>query len=457
MGILEIILYYVLVPLFILGIAINIHELGHFLVAKFFGMRVEAYSFFGLGPRLFGFKYGHTDYRISAIPLGAYVKLYGDEANVGLEGADATTDPVPASELYELRPRWQKFLVMIGGPFMNVVLSLAIPFAAAMMYGVPAMPTPIVGVVKTGGAAAQAGVQVGDRIVGFNGRENPTWRNVEVDAALRPGQPIPIVVERAGQKIPLTVTPSQVEMSGQNFGVLDIDPDAGVKAVVIGTVEAGSPAADAGLQSGDRVIAINGTNIRNWQQLVTFVQENKAAPLNVSVERDGQTVDLTAQVRKLSDGKERLGIGPAQISVPREPASLGTAVSHAVNTNLEILSMTGTALGQVFTGNRAARDTVSGPVGIFQQSAQAAQSMGWEGVFAMLMAISLSLGIFNLLPIPMLDGGQIMVLGIEGVMAMFGRQLSMLVRERIQMAGLAIILLLMVTVMFVDISRIVGR
>ncbi|HEX8399193.1 MAG TPA: RIP metalloprotease RseP [Pyrinomonadaceae bacterium] len=453
----DILLYYVLVPLFILGVAINIHELGHFLVAKFFGMRVEAYSFFGLGPRLFGFKWGHTDYRISAIPLGAYVKLYGDESNVGLEGADDSTETVPASELYELRPRWQKFFVMIGGPFMNVVLALAIPFAAALMYGVPAMPTPIVGAMKTDGATAQAGIKPGDRIVAFNGTENPTWRNIEVDAALRPGQEIPIVVERAGQRIPLTVTPSKVEMSGQNFGVLDAEPDAGVKPVVIGQVESGSPAAEAGLQPGDRVIAINGTNIRNWQQLVSFVQENKAAPLKVQVERGGQNVDLTANVRKLSDGKERLGIGPAQISVPREPASIGTAFSHAVNTNLEILSMTGTALGQVFTGNRSARDTVSGPVGIFQQSAQAAQAMGWEGIFAMLMAISLSLGIFNLLPIPMLDGGQIMVLGIEGVLALFGKQLSLLVRERIQMAGLAIILLLMVTVMFVDISRIVGR
>ncbi|HEX8195187.1 MAG TPA: RIP metalloprotease RseP [Pyrinomonadaceae bacterium] len=453
----DILLYYVLVPLFILGVAINIHELGHFLVAKFFGMRVEAYSFFGLGPRLFGFKWGHTDYRISAIPLGAYVKLYGDESNVGLEGEDDTTETVPASELYELRPRWQKFFVMIGGPFMNVVLALAIPFAAALMYGVPAMPTPIVGAMKADGAAAQAGIKPGDRIVAFNGAENPTWRNVEVDAALRPGQEIPIVVERAGQRVPLTVTPSKVEMSGQNFGVLDIEPDAGVKPVVIGQVEPDSPAAEAGLQSGDRVVSINGTNMRSWQQLVPFVQENKAVPLKITVERNGQNVDLTATVRKLSDGQERLGIRPAQISVPREPASVGTAISHAVNTNLEILSMTGTALGQVFTGNRAARDTVSGPVGIFQQSAQAAQAMGWEGIFAMLMAISLSLGIFNLLPIPMLDGGQIMVLGIEGVLALFGKQLSMLVRERIQMAGLAIILLLMVTVMFVDISRIVGR
>ncbi|HZH34293.1 MAG TPA: site-2 protease family protein, partial [Pyrinomonadaceae bacterium] len=140
MGILEIILYYILVPLFVLGIAINIHEFGHFAVAKLFGMRVEAYSFFGLGPRLFGFRWGHTDYRISAIPLGAYVKLYGDESNSGLEGQDNAEEQVPQSELFELRPRWQKFLVMIGGPFMNIVLALAIPFATALMYGVPAMP-----------------------------------------------------------------------------------------------------------------------------------------------------------------------------------------------------------------------------------------------------------------------------------------------------------------------------
>src|SRR5687768_2815709 len=159
------ILLVILAVVFVLGISINIHELGHFIVAKLFGMRVEAYSFFGLGPRLFGFKVGHTDYRVSAIPLGAYVKLYGDESNVGLEGKDETTDPVPASELYELRPRWQKFLVMLGGPFMNIVLALSIPFGMALAYGVPANPAPIVGFVKADGAAERAGIQVGDRIV----------------------------------------------------------------------------------------------------------------------------------------------------------------------------------------------------------------------------------------------------------------------------------------------------
>jgi len=127
----------ILAVIFVLGVAINIHEFGHFIVAKMFGMRVEAYSFFGLGPRIWGFKIGHTDYRISAIPLGAYVKLYGDEETAPLEGKADTAEKVPDSELYELRPRWQKFLVMVGGPFMNIVLALAIPFFGVWFYGAP--------------------------------------------------------------------------------------------------------------------------------------------------------------------------------------------------------------------------------------------------------------------------------------------------------------------------------
>ena len=138
---------------FVLGVAINIHEFGHFIVARLFGMRVEAYSFFGIGPRIWGFQWGDTDYRISAIPLGAYVKLYGDEATAPLEGGASEEDAVPKEELYELRPRWQKFLVMLGGPFMNIVLALAIPFGIAMVVGIPAIPAPVVAYVPADSAA----------------------------------------------------------------------------------------------------------------------------------------------------------------------------------------------------------------------------------------------------------------------------------------------------------------
>ena len=188
------ILVVILAVVFVLGVAINIHEFGHFIVAKLLGMRIEAYSFFGLGPRIWGFKRGNTDYRISAIPLGAYVKLYGDEATASLEGGESEGEKVPDEELYELRPRWQKFLVMLGGPFMNIILALAIPFAAAVMYGVPSMPAPVVGIVSPGGAAETAGIKVGDRITAFNGVQDPTWESIKDESMISPDKELAMTV-----------------------------------------------------------------------------------------------------------------------------------------------------------------------------------------------------------------------------------------------------------------------
>ncbi len=451
----ETIFYYVIVPIAVLGVAINIHEFGHFMVARFFGMRVEAYSFFGLGPRIWGFKRGHTDYRISAIPLGAYVKLYGDEATSSLEGGNSDGEIVPESELYELRPRWQKFFVMLGGPFMNIVLALAIPFASAFMYGIPSMPAPIIGVVKAGSEAEKQGFKENDRIVSFNGVENPTWRRIQMDAAINPEKSLPVTVERKGQKVQFEVSPKrETVLGGQEVGVLEIEPDLGAMPVMVGSVEPNTPAEEAGLKIGDRIVAINGENVRNSQHMSGLVQQFKAEPIRITVEREGQNQDLMATVRKLTDGTERLGFGYSRPKLPLEPATLSMAFSHAVNFNLENLRLTGTVLGQVFSGKRSARDAgISGPVGIFQQSAEATKAMGWEGALLILAAINLSLGVFNLLPIPLLDGGQIAVLGIEKVMSWFGKTLSMVVKERIQLTGLAMILLLMVFVMFLDISK----
>src|SRR6266567_9518761 len=159
---------YIIYPLafiFILGAAVILHEFGHFIVAKLFKIRVETFSV-GFGPRLFGRKYGTTDYRISAIPLGGYVKLGGDESNAPLEGEGASD--IPAHERFDLRPRWQRILVAIAGPVMNILTALAIPFAAAVIFGVQITPAPVVSVVFPGGAAETAGLKPGDRIVSFN-------------------------------------------------------------------------------------------------------------------------------------------------------------------------------------------------------------------------------------------------------------------------------------------------
>jgi regulator of sigma E protease len=443
----------ILAVIFVLGIAINIHEFGHFAVAKLFGMRVDAYSFFGLGPRIWGFKYGHTDYRISAIPLGAYVKLYGDEATGPLEGKDEQGEIVPESELYELRPRWQKFLVMIGGPFMNIMLALAIPFFAAWMYGLPSMPAPIVEFVKTSGAAEQAGIKTGDRIVSFDGTENPTWERIERDAMIAPEMEVPMTVERGGERMNLTVKPTKT-MRGENaIGELDLLPATDAEAVIVGAIEPGMPAAQV-LQPKDRVVAFNDQSVRNTTTLREMIGQTKGTPFKLTIERNGErkSVDINA-VEK--DGAFRIGVGFSRDEIKtREPANIAQAAGFAVHSNLEIIRLTGKVFGQLFTGQRSVKEAgVAGPIGIVQIIAQVVRDQGFVGLISILALISLNLGVFNLLPIPMLDGGQIALLGIEGFLALFGLTLSMGIKEKIQMVGLAVILLLMVTTIFFDISR----
>ena len=293
----------ILAVIFVLGIAINIHEFGHFLVAKLFGMRVEAYSFFGLGPRIWGFKVGHTDYRISAIPLGAYVKLYGDEATAPLEGGDSTDEKVPDSELYELRPRWQKFLVMLGGPFMNIVLALAIPFGGALMYGVPAMPSPVVASVKEDGAAARAGIHVGDRIVAFDGNENPTWQRIDNDSKISPEKTIPIIVERNGSRVNLTITPTRIDVNGNSIGSLDLGPTE----LVVLSPQPGSPAETAGVQNGDKAISINGETVTDRDRFRQIIQESKGEPVTLTVIRNNQPTDIRVNAKDNGKGQYLIG------------------------------------------------------------------------------------------------------------------------------------------------------
>ena len=373
------------------------------------------------------------------------------------EGGVNTTESVPESELYELRPRWQKFFVMLGGPFMNIMLALAIPFTMALVYGVPANPAPIVGFVKAGGAADNAGLKVGDRIVKFDGVENPSWDRIQDDALLIPEKEVPVTVERGGQRTELNITPTRVTEKGQSGGFLDMVPDAGTEPVVVGAIEADMPAASSGLQKGDWITSVNDKPIRNTQEMKIIVGEAKDQPIKLAVNRNGQRVDISTNA-VIKNNEWRIGIGFDQNLLDnREPVGVAGAASAAVDQNLRVLRLTGKALGQVGTGERSARDTVSGPIGIGQIIVTTVFASGFFGLLGVLMAISLSLGVMNLLPIPMLDGGQIMVLGIEKVLSWFGKTLSMVAKERIQLTGLAIVLLLMVTVIFFDVSRLVGK
>ncbi len=443
----------ILAFIFILGAAVVLHEFGHFIVAKLFKIRVETFSV-GFGPRLFGRKWGHTDYRVSAIPLGGYVKLGGDESNAPLEGQGASD--IPPEEMFNLRPRWQRILVAVAGPVMNILTALAIPFSAALIFGVPATPAPVVSSMSSGGAAELAGLKPGDRIVSFNETEHPKWNTIRGDALLSPGQPLPLVVERNGERIPLTITPTAVVEEGETAGFLDFVPDYGNVPVVIREVEPNTPASEAGLLPGDRILAVGGTPVRSAEHVTQFIREHKDEAISLTLERNKTRIEVEATPRKLSDGRERLGIRQDE-EIPFESAGLVAAATFAVDSNLEILRLTGKALGQVVSGQRSARNTLSGPIGIYNAVSASVAQLGWDGVFKMLAFLSLNLGIFNLLPIPVLDGGAIFLLLLEGLLATVGLKLSMAVRERIQQVGFVVVILLMVFVISNDVIKLVSR
>ena len=442
-------LLYLLGFIFILGSAVVLHEFGHFLVAKLFKIRVETFSV-GFGPRLFGRKWGDTDYRVSAIPLGGYVKLGGDESNAPLEGAGDQN--IPPEEMFNLRPRWQRVLVALAGPVMNILTALAIPFAGAFVYGVPATPSPVVYYVQRGGAAEQAGLKQGDRIISFNGNENPSWDVISGDALLSPGRPLPVVVNRDGSEISLTITPTVRIENGDSAGSLDFVPDYGGLPVVVAEVQADSPAAAAGLKEDDRLIAVGGESVKSAEQVTQYIRNHDAQRIPITVSRDGQTIQLTTDERRLNG---KLGILVTE-RFPLHAAGIGSAAAYAYDTNIQILRLTGKALGQVFTGQRSVRNTLSGPIGIYQATQKSIEKLGWDGVFGMLGFLSLNLGIFNLLPIPVLDGGAIFLLLIEGLLALIGLSISAAVRDRIQQVGFVVVLLLMVFVISNDLLKVFG-
>ena len=442
-------LFVALAFIFILGSAVVLHEFGHFIVAKLFKIRVETFSV-GFGPRLFGRKWGHTDYRVSAIPLGGYVKLGGDESNAPLEGASAPD--IPPEEQFNLRPRWQRVLVAVAGPVMNIITAMAIPFAAAFMYGVPATPAPVVYYVNENGAAAQAGLQPGDRIVSFNGTENPSWDVISGDALLSPGRPMPVVVNRNGSEVALTITPTTRTENGEAAGYLDFIPDYGGLPVVVGDVQPGSPAEAAGLKEGDRFLKIGGEDIKSSAQVTEYIRSHDAQPIAITVQRNGQQTELKTDERRLNG---RLGFVVGE-QYPLHNANIASAGRYAYNQNIKILRLTGKALGQVFSGQRSVRNTLSGPIGIYQATQKSIEKLGWDGVFGMLGFLSLNLGIFNLLPIPVLDGGAIFLLLLEGLLALIGLSISAAVRDRIQQVGFVMVLLLMVFVISNDLIKTFG-
>jgi len=266
------------------------------------------------------------------------------------------------------------------------------------------------------------------------------------DALLSPNKPLPIIVQRNGQQLQLTIKPKAFTRDGETAGELGFIPDYGNVTVFISEVVSGTGAETAGLKPEDKIVAIGGEPVKSSEQIVQYIRSHKDQTIEMDVDRGGQRTHVTAQV---AQGQQLLGVKVGQ-RLPPGPGGPVAAFGYAVNQNVRILKLTAKALGQVFSGERSVRNTISGPIGIARESSRAVTDAGWSGLFVMIGFLSLNLGIFNLLPIPVLDGGAIFLLLIEGVLAIVGLSISTRVRERIQQVGFVFVILLMVFVLTND-------
>jgi regulator of sigma E protease len=418
----------------VLGVMIFFHEFGHFITAKLFGMRVFIFSF-GFGTRLVGFKWGDTDCRISAIPLGGYVKLEGEPDDKLSEDTSFVGD----GKDFGARPRWQRFLVYLAGPFMNFVLTIGV-ITALFMVGLQVDASlydpPVVGAIEPASPAAQAGLQPGDEIVAIDGQPVGRWEEAHTAILIRPDQPVPLRIRRGHEERELTVVAkSTTERVGQ-IGAYPL-----VKA---GEVDPRLPAHAAGLRPGDAILAIDGKPVKSFDDIPAMIAEGKEAPRRVSVLRGREPLELTMAAAGTPEGY-RLGI-VRRMTVKK--FSLGSAVPEAVRWTWAQVKLTFDVLKRLITA-RLSPKTMMGPLGIAKASGDAARGGALNLAF-LVAVISLQIGIMNLLPVPPLDGGHLAIIAGEGLLR---RDFSQDVKVWIMNAGAVALFLLIGLVLYSDLSK----
>jgi len=442
----------------VLGITITIHEFGHFAMAKLLKIRVLVFSL-GFGPRLAGFTRGGTEYRLSPFPLGGYVKMAGETFDEERKGAP---------EEFLSHPKWHRFLVAVAGPFMNILLAIAI-MTVSYFQGVPVARYPtepaVVGPVAAGSIAKRAGLATGDRIISVNGNAVKTWEELEIALGTAPRNSLGVEVLRGGRVLQLHFDPpdqsEQIDPAVLGFKVP-------LPRTVVHTVDENSPAKKAGLKPGDEILSVRREEklATDYSQILNLISESKGVPLDFRIRRpnsepeedkiweaaqsnDSRIVNISITPME-EKGRVVVGFFP---DYPWDLQKFGIvgALQKSIRRNYETSTLTFQIIGRIFKGSASVR-TLSGPIEIARISGSAARTGDAQLFFGFLGLISLQLGVFNLLPIPILDGGVIALLLIEGLIR---RDLSLNLKEKIVQVGFVFLILLMGFVVFNDLSKIV--
>ena len=425
----------------VLGVLVLLHEWGHFIVAKWCGVRVDVFSI-GFGPRLWGVKRGDTDYRISALPLGGYVRMAGDNPVEERTGAD-----------YEFlsRPRWQRCLIAVAGPVMNVLLTFIIFWAIYWIVGSPVdvflnKPADVAAIPQNSPASA-SGVLPGDRIVAVNGVNTPTWQRVFAQIEkTKPGADVAITVQRAGSQ--QTIRAKAPEYESSSDSIVGYPP----MPAVADEIAIGSPAERAGMKPDDQVVEINGRVVTSWTQLLDSVRNSDGHTIHLVVQRGSSRIpmDITPARSIDSNGQMVWLIGITEKTQDiYERRGFFQSARDAAAATLSATRQIGQVVGGLFSGKVSVRD-LGGVVTIARESGRAAKR-GALPLIWLTGIISLNLGVLNLLPIPILDGGHILMLAIEGTLR---RDLSVAFKERFVQVGLVFLLGLFTFVMYSDILKV---
>src|SRR6266567_411316 len=430
--------------IFVLGILVFVHEFGHYAVAKLFKVRVETFSL-GFGKRLIGFRRGDTDYRISLLPLGGYVKMAGENPM-----EDRTGDPGE----FASHPRWQRFFIAIAGPVMNIILAVVVLTGVYMFrhqYPAYINEPAVLGWVKDDSLAQKAGFQKGDKILVAQGRVNPTWDDIHYKILGSINQNLELDVERGGQTLHLSLPVHFPEKEDidilYELGLVPVGPS------IVGRFEVGRPADKAGMQIGDEIITVNDINVQSSSAvgLAEILQKNKGNPARFTLKRKGQTIqmEIVPQLMAGVTSKETYRIGLDMVQDFRtEKLPFAAALNAATVDCKKNSTLIFRLLGQLFTVKDSYKQ-IGGPVVIFTESGKAAKA-GFIVLLQFMSLISLNLAIFNMLPIPILDGGLVLMLLVESVMR---RDIKQELKERVYQVAFVFLVLFAAVVIYNDVAK----